>query len=304
MDSLNEARVQLESVVGADLLKEYFAILRQWFLLNSPVNKEEFDRQARKLLLNEEQIVAHNRFLRALLEKTSSDTSKITQTIEPPEPQKYKSSKVSDENGKSSTRRGHYQPAEFVDYVQPLSPSKIIPNDFNVRSAASELFMPDQGFISTRIALTAWENGLHGAEANVTDVLVHSCQTFVKNILTAMISRKKGFKVRDGKFQYGFNLPIPDPFLRNYSNVVDDTEQSRIEVLEDEDSFVPRPKPSLERIEQQLAFAYSSSKRTKVDNILSVQLLYDTLKDHPKLLGFGASSQVHLLKLDLQTDSQ
>lgn len=117
-----------------------------------------------------------------------------------------------------------------------------------------------------------------------------------------MVSRKKGFKIRDGKFQYGFNLPIPDPFLRNYSNVIDDTAESRVEVLDDDDNFVPRPKPSLERVEQQLAFAYSSSKRRKTDNSLSVKLLYDTLKDNPTLLGFGSSTQVHLLKLNLQLE--
>lgn len=302
MDLLNEARVQLESVVGEDLLKEYFAILRQWFLLNSPVNKEEFDRQARKLLLNEEQIVAHNRFLRALLEKTSSDTSKITKTIDS-EPPKNKSSKGETDRGKTSkSKRGHFQPMEFAECVQPQDISKIMPNDFSVRYAANELFMPDQAFFSVRIALAAWENGLQGAEGNVTDLMVTCCQTFVRNILTALISRKKGFKVRDGMFQYGFNQPIPDPFLRNYNNIVDDSDEPRIDVPDDDDSFVPRQKPSLERVEQQLAFSYASSRKRKMNDTLSVQLLHDTLRENPKLLGFGASSQVHLLKLDLQSE--
>ncbi|KAL3276670.1 hypothetical protein HHI36_012040 [Cryptolaemus montrouzieri] len=311
MDLLNEARVQLESVVSDDLLKEYFAILRQWFLFNSPINKDEFDRQARKLLLNEEQIIAHNRFLRALLDKTSSDTTKLPKTFESsdaPKSSKSSSSKESNESidsnksASASLKRNTFQPAEITNYVQPLSPSMLPPSDIPVRCAANELFMPDHSFISTRITLTAWENNLQGADANVTDLIVNSCQNFVKNILTAMISRKKGYKIRDGKFQYGFNQPIPDPFLRNYSNIIDDTADSRVIVPEDDDSFVPRPKPSLERIEQQEVFAYSSTKRRKTDNTLSVQLLHDTLKENPKLLGSDATHRLHLLRLNLQLD--
>ncbi|KAK9881943.1 hypothetical protein WA026_018138 [Henosepilachna vigintioctopunctata] len=309
MDALYEARAHLESVVNEDLLKEYFAILRQWYLLNTKINQDEFDRKARKLLLNEDQIIAHDRFLKALLDKTSSDRTILPKTIDSSDTHKSvrsssnKRTYESIDNGKSSkssTRRGSFRPVEFGDYVQPLSPSKLPPNDIVGRNDANDLFIPDHSLISTRIAFTAWDNGIQNVEGGVTDIIVNACQMFVKNILTAMILRKKGYKIRDRKFQYGFNQPIPDPFLRNYRNIYDDTAESRVEVPDHDANFFPRPRPSLENFEQQIAYSYSGSNTRKTDNILSLRLLYDTLKENPSLLGSDATHKLHLLRLNLQ----
>ncbi|XP_044259682.1 transcriptional adapter 1-like [Tribolium madens] len=278
---LNEARKALEACLNEDQRKQYFDLLRQWFSFKSPITRTEFDTEVRKLLVNEDQIRSHNYFLLALLAKRTSSRTKTT---------------------RNTCDKGVFECADYVDYVQPSSPTILSPEEYENRSAAAELFMPDSGFVSTRIAVTSWENGLDGAEETVTELIVHACQVFVKNILTAMISRMKGYKVRDGKFQYGFNLPIPDPFIRNFHNVIDETQESKTEVLDKEDTFIPRSKPSLEVAEQQAAFAYSCAKKRKCDKTLTVKLLYETLKENPQILGLHEMQSVNLFKLSLQVD--
>ncbi|KAJ3654171.1 hypothetical protein Zmor_013380 [Zophobas morio] len=278
---LNEARKNLEACLSEDLRKQYFDILRQWFSFKSPITRKEFDTEVRKLLVNEDQIRCHNYFVLALLSKRTSSRVKST---------------------RNTSDKGAFECAEYSDYIQPSSPTMLPPAEYENRSAAAELFMPDSGFVATRIAVTSWENGLDGAEESVTEVMVHACQVFVKNILMAMISKLKGYKVRDGKFQYGFNLPVPDPFIRNYHNVIDESQESKIEVVDGEDTFIPRSKPSLENAEQQAAFAYSCSKRRKCDNVLTVKLLYETLRDNPQILGLHEMYSVNLFKLSLQVD--
>lgn len=77
-----------------------------------------------------------------------------------------------------------------------------------------------------------------------------------------MITKAKGYKIRDGKFQYGFNMPIPDPYIRNSNNIVDDSAESNV-VLK-EDVLLPKGKMSLERTVTERAFAYAASKRVSL----------------------------------------
>lgn len=278
---LNEARKNLEVCLNEDQRKAYFDVLRQWFSFKSHITRREFDSEVRKYLVSEEQIRCHNHFLLALLIKRSSSRTKTT---------------------RNTSDKGVFENAEYVDYVQPSSPTMLPPSEYENRNAAAELFMPDSGFVATRIAVTSWENGLDGADDSVTDVIVHACQILVKNILTAMISRVKGYKVRDRKFQYGFNFPIPDPFLRNFHNVIDGMQKNKTKVVDKEDTLIPRCKPSLEIAEQQAAFAYSCTKRKRNYKVLTVELLYDTLKENPDILKLHELHSVNLFKLNVQKD--
>lgn len=281
---LQEARMELDLILSDDIKKNYFALLRQLVLFNCPITKEQFDQQARKLLIRDEEIRAHNKFIKALIYKISPYTCK------PPKP--------------LAATKGTFENADFLDYA-PTSPNMLPPPDLEIKSAASELFLPDNcpnTYVSTRIAITAWEHGFDSVDEELAPLMVHACQTLVRNILTAMISRKKGFKMRDNKLMYGFNQPIPDPFLKNYRNVQEYSEESVVDFSPSDDSFVPIMKRPYEFAEQKLAFEYSGSKMRKVDNTLTVKLLYDTLNNNPGLLGHSASHKVNLLKLSLRTD--
>ncbi|XP_022904842.1 transcriptional adapter 1-like [Onthophagus taurus] len=273
MTEINEARKNLESQLGEELMKQYFAILKQWFLFKEPISRLQFDSAVRKLMKTEEQIRSHNLFLLALISKVTSSRVKST---------------------RSMTDKGSF---ELADYT-PLSPV-MMPPDFENRSAAAELFLPDSGFISTRISIHAWENGLEGADENVAEYLVQACQVFVKNIITAMITRKEGYKIRDGKFQHTFGVPVPDPFARNSNNIIDSNQSTKIDVVNDDDSFIPIPRNSVEHAEQEAAFSYSCSNKSRSDNKLTVKLLYDTLKDNGNIVGLHSIHSLNLLRIGM-----
>lgn len=277
---LNDARKELEACLTEEMKREYFAYLRKWFMFSLPISKEMFDTQMRKLFVTEEQITCHNKFLLAILTKCSLNN-------------KPKNTRLSNE-------KSGFENVEYSDYIQPSSPTMVPPTDFKNRSAAAELFIPDSGFVACRVAVVAWENGMQGATEKVTELMVHACQVFVKNIITAMVSRQKDYKVRDKKIQFGFNLPIPDPFIRNSNNIVDESLESKVEVANDDDSFRPKCKSSLDMVVQKVAFAYSCAKKQPVlDNTLSVKLLYDTIRENPNILGLHSISSANIFKLSL-----
>jgi chaperonin GroES len=174
---------------------------------------------------------------------------------------------------------------------------KAIAKDVDNVAVDDHVLLPEYG--GTSLSLDDKEYYLY-KKSEILGVVEKSY--FVKNILMAMISRMKGYKVRDGKFQYGFNLPIPDPFIRNYHNVIDETQESKTEVVDKDDTFIPRSKPSLENAEQQAAFAYACAKRPKIENVLTVKLLYETLRENPQILGLHELQSVNLFKLSLQLD--
>ncbi|KAI4458759.1 endo-alpha-12-mannosidase [Holotrichia oblita] len=150
-----------------------------------------------------------------------------------------------------------------------------------------------------KIAIHAWENGLEGADDNVAEYLVYACQIFVKNIITAMISRKEGYKIRDSKFQHSFGLPVPDPFIRNTNNIIDNTQEPKVEVGKNDDSFVPAYRNTLEVTEQQVAFSYACGKKKYSDGKLTVKLLYDTLRENKNIVGLHSVHSLNLLKMGL-----
>lgn len=282
---MDEARKNLELCLNDDVKKQYFALLRENLSFSKSKTLEEFDKEVRKLLVTDEQKCSHNLFILAIMSSNS----------------RPKNSRTSLERIVTPVDTVNFEIPDYSDYIQPSSPNASYSADFENRSAAAELFIPDNGFMSCRIALACWENDLDKANDNVADLMVHVCQVFVKNIITAMISRKKGYKIRDSKFQYGFNQPIPDPFLRNYVNLLDETQQSKVEV--EDDTLRPKCKVSLERIQQQTAFQYSCAKRRKHDNTLTVRLLYDTIKANPKLLGLHSIHSMSLFKLGLHLEN-
>ena len=73
-----------------------------------------------------------------------------------------------------------------------------------------------------------------------------------------MVTKAKSYKIREHKFQYGFNMPVPDPYIRNYTNVTDETMESKVKF--DKDIMLPKCKLSLERTEQEVAYAYAATR--------------------------------------------
>ncbi|XP_030752075.1 transcriptional adapter 1-like [Sitophilus oryzae] len=277
---LSEARRILDSVLGDEVRTQYFSCLRQWCLFSSTLTLEQLDAAVRKILTNKEQYKCHKNYILALQVKTGLNMY----------------------NGKHSKpvdNKNSFEMADFNDYVPPLSYAAAS-SSTRYRSAAAELFTPDSEFVMCRTEIAAWKNGLEGPGNDVNEVIAFACKVFLKNIITAMITKAKSYKVRDGKFQYGFNMPIPDPFLRNSRHIFDESLESKVDT--DEGVLFPTPRISFERAEQEVAYAYGAARNVRTGVTLNKKLLFKTIVDNPQLLGVHSIHSVNVLKLGLDFD--
>lgn len=153
---MHEALNNIQKCLGPEKEEEYTAVLRQWLSFSSHMTKDEFEQKVRKLLTTTEEIRHHINLMRAVLCKINGG--------------KIKSLKAPMENSNT------FEYAEYSEYVQQKNLTSAPPSDVEYRSAAAELFMPDSGFVASRIAVSAWENGMAGAKEDVTEVIVYACQ--------------------------------------------------------------------------------------------------------------------------------
>lgn len=266
-----EALKSLESSLGKERMDKYMYVLQQWFRCGKPITKTAFESELRKVLTTDEEIRRHNNYMLFV----------------------FRSELV--------TKQTVFEYADYTNYVQNSSPDDVPPPEIEYRSVSTDSYMPNSRFMKSRIMLHLWENKLEGAEEGVADLMVHACQVFVKNIITAMITRKEGYKVRDRKLQCGFGIPVPNPFIRNSNNLLETAGSSNATNVS---NFVPVPQASLETAEHEAIFAYSCRKRKRSDNKLTVQLLYDTLREDPTIVGLHSIHSENLLKASLYLNEQ
>lgn len=95
-----------------------------------------------------------------------------------------------------------------------------------------------------------------------------------------MTSKVKGFKVKDNHFQYGFNMPIPDSYIRNSNHIMESSISTN-----DPEKLLPKCTKSLERAQYERAFAYAASKKVN-------QLICNTSLGCLKYYGFYGMSTI------------
>lgn len=217
IDAVLTAKQALMIALGGDKWPMYLANMKLWF--RKKASKEEFDLECRKLF-SSDQMHLHNRFLLAILNKIDAVSPQQTG----PGGRDGKSSgssKKRKRSSKPSSDRATFEPAvvhdfipkELLDYEQVASQSATIPT---IRYAAQELFLPDNGLVLGRLLVGAWENGLLNAEENAVELIVHAVQVLLKNILTAVITKRKHFRTTaNGTFAYDVGHQLTHPFNRN-----------------------------------------------------------------------------------------
>lgn len=200
----------------------YLANMKLWFRKKS--TREEFDLECRKLFTSD-QMHLHNKFLLAILNKIDAVSPPQSQTGGVPDRVSSGgggSSKKRKRSSKSSSDRATFEPAtvhefipELADYEQSsvAAQSATIPT---IRYAAQELFLPDNGLVLGRLLVGAWENGLANVEENAVELIVNAVQVLLKNILQAVITKRKHFRTTaNGTFSYDVGHQLAHPFVRN-----------------------------------------------------------------------------------------
>lgn len=117
-----------------------------------------------------------------------------------------------------------------------------------------EIFLPDHALVVGRFMLAAWELGLEGADDEAADLIVVAVQMFLKNILSTVVSQRKGYKIRKQCFMYDIGGDVPNMWLRNSNKLYDPQGDGRVELDDSPDALGFRCPPTIDEVEHSAAF--------------------------------------------------
>uniref|UniRef100_A0A3P9KMX5 Transcriptional adapter 1 n=2 Tax=Oryzias TaxID=8089 RepID=A0A3P9KMX5_ORYLA len=215
-NELEIAKKNLTDAIG-DNVKHYWANLKLWF--KHKISKEEFDIEARRLLA-QENVHVHNDFLLAILTRCQIivSTPEGTGSLQwqgncPPKPGKAKGKKKCSSRQKFDHR---FQPHNPLSAAQPFSPREAGGEEEELRLSAHTLLLPTRGQLEARMMVTAFELGLDNVTEEAISTMSYAVEHHLKDVLTAVITRRKAYRLRDGHFPYAFGSDVtPQPYLKN-----------------------------------------------------------------------------------------
>ncbi|VVD04640.1 unnamed protein product [Leptidea sinapis] len=247
LDALTISRRKLNDVLS-DKTTKYYNHMKQWFRMK--LTKEEFDAEARSLL-TPEQIHYHNDFLLALLNKVEG-LSETSITIAQEKARSHNRNSRRHKRASRTSEKSNFEAVDLLEYLPPNSPP----------GAGSD--------VVGRFMLAAWELGLEGADDEAADIIVVAVQNFLKNIISAVVSQRKGYKQRNKYFMYDVGGDIPNMWLRSRNKLYDPQSEGRVCVDDDVDAMGPRCPPTIDEVEHSAAYEIACSV-SEVYNTLLVQ---------------------------------
>ncbi|KAK3087694.1 hypothetical protein FSP39_009258 [Pinctada imbricata] len=132
-----------------------------------------------------------------------------------------------------------------------------------------------------RMLVCAWESGLEEVSDPAVKLIMKSVENQLKNILSLVISSRKGYKLRDGKLKYAMGSKRPNPYLRQSQMVSNESTESDLTWVMEGGQHVPSFKPHTELAESMAAREMSLSSHREA-----------SLASHP-----GSSAPISLFDL-------
>ncbi|XP_068627827.1 transcriptional adapter 1-like [Battus philenor] len=291
-EALNVSRRKLNEVLGEKSTK-YFNHMKQWFRMK--LTKEEFDMEARALLTLD-QVHYHNEFLLALLNKVEGLAETSITIAQEKASSHNRNSKRHKRNSRTS-EKSNFEPVDLLEYLPSNSPPGA--GSDGVKYAAQEIFLPDHALVVGRFMLSAWELGLEGADDEAADLIVVAVQNFLKNVISAVISQRKGYKTRNTHFMYDLGGDVPNIWLRNTSKLYDPQNEGRVGLDDSTDALGPRCPPTIDEVEQSTALeiACSITNAEPNDEKLTIDEFYHTLLTHKNVIACHSVYAVNMERL-------
>ncbi|CAN7992448.1 unnamed protein product [Ixodes pacificus] len=213
-NQLLAAKQKLSEVLG-ERFKTYLNCLRLWF--SQKLTKDEFDIEARKILSGES-IHAHNEFLLAFFNKCQSPcTGRDSASGD--------SAQNRDKTKKTKLKaKGRPVRVTFEKRFVPAVPSKHVPHakardpSESAKSlgfCSREHCLPDALLVHGRMFVIAWDCGLDSVDDRAVQLVMTAVKHQVKEVLTAVLSRRNAYKLREGRFQFALGCTPANPYLRN-----------------------------------------------------------------------------------------
>jgi len=271
---LNVARKKLVDALGDDS-KAYFSTLKLWF--RRKISKEEFDNESRKFLTNEN-VLLHNEFLLAVLNKCQSWTSthvnkETNASAHMPCKDKLKKGKIKKKSRPiRATFEHRFQPVNNLHCV-PAIVAKDPGQDGRISFCVREATLPDMVMIHGRMFLTAWDCGLDAVDDEAVSLVLNAVENHLKTILMAIFSRRHAYKLREGRFMHSIGAILPSPYLINSPQIWDPTNESTATEVSTSGDHVPGRKWTSEQMETEAMQIFSCGPFAAP--ILSPVSLYD-----------------------------
>ncbi|XP_046978519.1 transcriptional adapter 1-like [Vanessa cardui] len=291
-DALNISRRKLNDALGEKSTK-YFNHMKQWFRMK--LTKEEFDTEARALL-SPDQVHYHNEFLLALLNKVEG-LAETSITIAQEKASTHNRNSRRHKRNSRTSEKSNFEPADLLEYLPPNSPPGA--GSDGVKYATQEIFLPDHALVVGRFMLAAWELGLEGADDEAADLIVVAVQNFLKNIISTVVSQRKGYKLRNERFMYDIGADMPNIWLRNSNKLYDPQNDGRINLDDSVDALGPRCPPTIDEVEHSTAFEIACSVQNPEpnDDKLSIYEFYNTLLTHKNVIACHSVYAVNMERL-------
>ncbi|MEQ2290444.1 Transcriptional adapter 1, partial [Ameca splendens] len=109
-----------------------------------------------------------------------------------------------------------FQPQNPLCGAQPFSPREVGGEEEELRLSAHTLLLPTRGQLEARMMVTAFEMGLDNVTEDAISTMICAVEHHLKDVLTAVITRRKAYRLRDGHFPYAFGTDVtPRPYLKN-----------------------------------------------------------------------------------------
>ncbi|XP_052280494.1 transcriptional adapter 1-like [Dreissena polymorpha] len=263
-------------------MKSYLHHLKSWFRMK--IAKEEFDKEARKLLTSQT-VHLHNEFLLAIFSKCHSLSLASAPKSEPGSSISSKLLKRGKVKRKPATVRSSFQ-QRFVP-VNPMScaVTATYKDVKDLEFAGREMCLPDMSMMQGRLLVCAWEAGLTNVEEAVASLVMQSVEVQLKNIITELISRRNGYKLREGHCKFAMGEPIPNPYTRHRHLLRDRTLESEATTVNSLGHHVPArrfPEEVNEGFRAQTLAASTSEPEPRYPSTL--YNLLETLQTYPNLI--------------------
>uniref|UniRef100_A0A0A9W2S8 Transcriptional adapter 1 n=3 Tax=Lygus hesperus TaxID=30085 RepID=A0A0A9W2S8_LYGHE len=257
LDDVVSLRKKLLEALG-DRAIEHRTLMRLWFAMK--LSKEELD-QVLSRFLTPAQRHLHNQYVLALLKGT-------------PKTESWKKHPES--------CQAQFEP------VDPIHCSVI--ERHPIFSEQPPLMVHEGTLLTTNMMLErlqygAWELELKSATPATAEFLCVATRHFLKDIITAIVCRRKGFRTKYNKFICGVGTPQLNPWLRNVPRGKTEPFQPLRIDKKIAGYLAPNPRPAREVMEQSGAFEMAASD-SNVETLEPISLsdLAVTLKMHPSLV--------------------
>lgn len=131
----------------------------------------------------------------------------------------------------------------------PAVVAKDFCEDGRVAFCVREATLPDQAMIHGRMFVTAWDCGLDAVDDEAVRLVLAAVEYHLKSIVMAVVSRRRAYKLREGRFIHAVGTVLPNPYTMNTCLFLDPTAESAATDILGSGEHVPSIKWTADRVE-------------------------------------------------------